>query len=161
MDIPMVSEVFYRKVARTGKILWVSTAFSCAVSVFATAQERFTYVLSMFDPVTYQISETPEKGREDLTLSWGGRVWAFANEGNRDAFRHAPEVYAPLFQGCDALSLAQGYRAEGLAMIYLVYNQKLLLFQSREHRALFLTAPDSLLAKAQSRARDVKCGPYR
>ncbi|KZL23466.1 hypothetical protein PsWM33_03660 [Pseudovibrio sp. WM33] len=161
MDIPMISEVFYRKFAQTGKILWSSIVFLCAISVIAAAQERFTYTLSMCDPVTYQVSETPEKGREDLTLSWGGRVWAFSNEGNRDAFRHAPEVYAPLFQGCDALSLAQGYRAEGLAKIYLVYNQRLLLFQSREHRALFLTAPESLLAKAQSRARDVKCGPYQ
>ena len=161
MDILMISDVFYRKFVRTGRFVWCSLLFLCAASAFAYAQERFTYTLSMCDPVSYQVSETPEKGREDLSLSWGGRVWAFANEGNREAFKHDPEVYAPLFQGCDALSLAQGYRAEGLAKIYLVYNQRLLLFQSREHRALFLTAPDILLAKAQSRARDVKCGPYQ
>ncbi len=161
MDIPMISDVFYRKFARTAKILGCSMLFLSSASVLAAEQERFTYTLSMCDPVSYQVSEIPEKGREDVTLAWGGRIWAFTNEGNREAFRLDPEVYAPLFQGCDALSLAQGYRAEGLAKIYLVYDQRLLLFQSRENRALFLTAPDILLAKAQNRASGAKCGPYQ
>ncbi|WP_208979512.1 hypothetical protein [Pseudovibrio axinellae] len=157
----MISEVFYRKLAVITKVLGAAGVFLMLVVVSVNAQERFTYVLSMFDPVSYQVSQLPEKGREDITLSWGGRIWAFSNEGNRDAFRHSPEVYAPLFQGCDALSLAQGYRAEGLAKIYLIYDQQLMLFQGREHRALFLSAPDTLLVKAKSHAGDVKCGPYQ
>ncbi len=157
----MIFGVFYRKMSAFTKVFHGFALIWLFLSVEAIGQERFTYALSMYDPVSFQVTARPQEGRENLSLLWGGRTWAFANEGNRAAFKHAPEVYAPLFQGCDPLSLAQGYRAEGLAKIYLIYNQRLLLFQSREHRVLFLAAPDTLLAKAQSRARDAKCGPYQ
>ncbi|WP_093189440.1 hypothetical protein [Pseudovibrio sp. Tun.PSC04-5.I4] len=157
----MIFVVFYRKMMIWGCFASCSLVFLLLACGVSSAEDRSQYSLSRCDPVSYQIANAPEKGREDLSLSWGGRIWAFTNEGNREAFKRDPKIYAPLFQGCDALSLAQGYRAEGLAKIYLVYNQRLLVFQSREHRALFLTEPDTILAKAQSRARDVKCGPYQ
>jgi len=157
----MIFGVFYRKMSAITKVFQGFAVVWLVLAGHAIAQERFAYALSMCDPVSYQVTKRPQQGREDVTLMWGGHVWAFANEGNRAAFEHAPEVYAPLFQGCAPLSIAQGYRAEGLAKVYLIYNQRLLLFQSRVNRALFLAAPDALLAKAQSRAREAKCGPYQ
>lgn len=161
MDSAMFFSVFYRKVDFKCLLLVLSALISTTLVVPAAAVQRYSYALEQCDPVSYQVSGRPLMGDEAYNVSWGGRIWAFVNEGNKQAFLRDPEVYAPLFRGCDAMSLAQGYRAQGLVKVYLIYKQRLLLFQSRENRSLFLSAPDAILEKAQGHADAVNCGPYR
>lgn len=100
-----------------------------------------------YDPVAYFADGQPREG-DDYEAEWGKVTWRFANEGNRQAFVEAPEVYAPLFGGHCAVALSRGYAAEGDPNFWLIYRNRLVLFHTDANRRLFVTDPETFLRQA-------------
>ena len=107
--------------------------------------------LGGYDPVAYFLVGRPTLGDPDRQIDWQGVTWLFQDEGTAEAFRAAPEVYAPLFAGRCAFSVSQGRAAEGSPLVHLIWRGHLLLFADTTARAAFLLAPDRLLAEARRR----------
>jgi len=109
-----------------------------------------------FDPVSYFVGEQPVKGLRRFELDWSGATWRFANAGNRAAFLHAPDVYAPMFGGHGALAIARGYATQGRSRIWAVYQDRLFLFFSPTHRAAWATAPDRYVNDGKAKWPQIK-----
>ena len=84
-----------------------------------------------YDPVAYFTEGKPVKGDPAISLQWKGAAWHFASAANRDAFKAAPEKYAPQYGGYCAFGTAQGYAVQTEpdawkiveGKLYLNYNQ--------------------------------------
>jgi len=93
--------------------------------------------LNGFDPVSYFTNEAPMRGSVDFEMFWRGVPWYFANEANLEIFSKSPDVYAPLYGGHGAMSLARGFLSDGNPMIYKVLDKRLYLFYSFSNREAF------------------------
>ncbi len=80
-----------------------------------------------YDPVAYFTEHRPVLGRTDITYAWKGATWRFAGAQNRDAFKAAPEKYAPQCGGYYAYAVAQGATAKGDPKVWSVVDGKLYL----------------------------------
>ncbi len=93
--------------------------------------------LNGFDPVSYFTDEEPMRGSADFEMFWRGVPWYFASEANLEIFSKSPDVYAPLYGGHGAMSLARGFLSDGNPMIYKVLDKRLYLFYSFSNREAF------------------------
>lgn len=148
--------------------LWSVAGLSHALSLFlafAAMAEGLDYAvdpatghaLGGNDPLSYFISGKPRSGNASIEYRWGGAVWVFVNEGNRDAFASDPDVYAPQFSGCDPQALSEGYSTIGNPTIFAIIDSRLYLFHSEVNRFLFLSNPSLLLEEARTKARSFDC----
>ena len=80
-----------------------------------------------YDPVAYFTDSKPVVGSKDITTTWKGVTWRFANEKNRDAFVAKPEAYAPQYGGFCAFAVASGGTAKGDPKVWKVVDGKLYL----------------------------------
>jgi YHS domain-containing protein len=80
-----------------------------------------------YDPVAYFTEHKPVQGKTDITYSWKGVMWRFASAQNRDAFKAAPEKYAPQYGGYCAYAVAKGGTAKGDPMAWHIVDGKLYL----------------------------------
>ena len=80
-----------------------------------------------YDPVAYFTEGRPVEGKRDITWTWKGATWRFANEKNRDAFKAAPETYAPQYGGHCAWAVSSGYTAKGDPKHWKIVNGRLYL----------------------------------
>jgi YHS domain-containing protein len=65
-----------------------------------------------YDPVAYFTDAKPVLGKEDFEFEWMGAKWRFATAEHRDAFKSAPEKYAPKYGGYCAYAVSQGHVAD-------------------------------------------------
>jgi YHS domain-containing protein len=112
-------------------LIAAAIAQSSAVA-WARSPEIYTGILSAtavggYDPVAYFVEGKPVEGRRDITWTWKGVTWRFANEKNRDAFKAKPEAYAPQYGGHCAWAVSQGYTAKGDPKHWKIVNGKLYL----------------------------------
>jgi hypothetical protein len=118
--------------------------------------KRYHFVMDTFtglalggnDPVAFFVDGHPRLGSPDHELDWGGTTWQFLNEGNLDAFKQNPEIYAPRFGGRCAYALSQGLYVEGMPQFFVIHRDRLYLFANAGYRAAFLTNPDALADEA-------------
>lgn len=103
-----------------------------------------------FDPVSYRLGAHPMAGRAEYELIQDRFVWRFASQANLEAFRDAPQVYAPAFGGFDPTGVANGVAVESDPSQFAVVGSRLYLFRSAENRQRFLREA-GLLAQAESR----------
>lgn len=103
-----------------------------------------------FDPVSYRLGARPMAGRAEYELIQDRFVWRFASQANLEAFRDAPQVYAPAFGGFDPTGVANGVAVESDPSQFAVIGSRLYLFRSAENRQRFLREA-GLLARAESR----------
>lgn len=82
------------------------------------------------DPVAYFIDGQVRHGIDTYELRYEGYIWQFANLGNLEAFKAAPEVYMPQYGGHGALAVARGFPATGNPAIWQIWEGKLYLFFS-------------------------------
>ena len=108
-----------------------------------------------FDPVAYFTSESAAVGREELELPYGGAVWRFRNAGNREAFAERPDIYMPQFGGYDPIGLARGTATPGHPHLWVVAENRLFLFHTREARDRFAADPQRAIAAANASWPDV------
>jgi hypothetical protein len=83
-------------------------------------------------------------------LKQAGLVWRFRNEGNRAAFRERPSDYMPRFGGYDPLGVARGVAAVSFPSLFVIHDNKLVLFMSEESRATFLANPNETMSAAEA-----------
>jgi YHS domain-containing protein len=98
----------------------------------ARSPEIYTGILSSaavggYDPVAYFTEGRPVEGKSNIIWTWKGVTWRFANEKNRDAFKAAPETYAPQYGGHCAWAVSSGYTAKGDPKHWKIVNGKLYL----------------------------------
>ena len=99
--------------------------------------------LNGFDPVSYFLEGGPAAGSARFELSWGGRVWRFANGANREAFRDDPAAYAPRLGGYDGAGILEGRLVDADPLVFAVIGERLYLFRDAARRARFLADPGS------------------
>jgi YHS domain-containing protein len=104
--------------------------------------------ISGYDPVSYFTEAEPVLGTSLYEYTWNGVPWYFATEANRDIFILAPEVYAPLFGGHCAMSMARGFRSDGNPTIYRIIDDRLVLFYSVGNREAFDLAQATTFPRA-------------
>jgi len=84
-----------------------------------------------YDPVAYITQNKPVKGKANLSYEWQGATWHFSTKANLEAFKAAPEKYAPQYGGYCAYGVAQGYTPETDPNAYKVVDGKLYLNLSK------------------------------
>lgn len=104
--------------------------------------------ISGYDPVSYFTEPAPLLGTPLYEYHWKGVPWYFASEANRDIFMRAPEVYAPLFGGHCAMSMARGFLSDGNPTIYRIVEDRLVLFYSVGNREAFDLARPAMFQRA-------------
>lgn len=131
---------------------------SLALSMPAGAQTRSVVTsfltgvaIAGYDPVSYFTELEPLMGSPLHEYEWQGVPWYFASAANRDVFIAAPEVYAPMFGGHCAMSMARGHLSDGNPLIYRVIDDKLLLFFSIGNREAFDISQAESLPRAIGR----------
>ncbi len=134
-------------------LLWLVLGVLAAMPAHAQSKGTVTSFLtgvaiSGYDPVSYFTEPEPLLGSPLYEYEWNGVPWYFATEANRDIFMRAPEVYAPLFGGHCAMSLARGFLSDGNPTIYRIVEDRLVLFYSVGNREAFELARSATFARA-------------
>jgi len=142
--------------------LALAVALPVAIASLAAASterividQRTGLAIYGFDPVAYFTSESAAVGREELELPYGGAVWRFRNAGNREAFAERPDIYMPQFGGYDPIGLARGTATPGHPHLWVVAENRLFLFHTREARDRFAADPQRAIAAANASWPDV------
>ena len=115
---------------------------------------RTGLAINGFDPISYRLGGKPGAGRPEHELIHDGSVWRFASRANLEAFRDAPEIYAPAFAGFDPIGVANGVAVDSDPSLFAIVGSRLFLFRSVENRRRFLQDAGSL-ALAEHRWRSV------
>jgi YHS domain-containing protein len=120
------------KCARVLALALTVLAFWPQSAAEARSPEIYTGILTStavggYDPVAYFTEGRPVEGKRDITWTWKGVTWRFANEKNRESFKAAPEAYAPQYGGHCAWAVSSGYTAKGDPKHWKIVNGKLYL----------------------------------
>jgi len=154
-----------RNLAKYGLVvgLWAGQATAMALAADnagdGASQSHFTserylsdpmtgLALGGYDPVAYFTDDAALLGKPEYELYMLGTVWRFANEGNMQAFREAPDVYAPRYGGYGALLVSRGYAGVASPRIWAVHDNRLYLFASPVHRTIWLRYAELLTREA-------------
>ena len=90
--------------------------------------------LAGYDPVAYFDVGRPMSGESQFSYKWGGAIWQFAYERNRDLFVQSPESYAPQFGGFCSFAAGKGVTADISPDAWHIDNGKLYLFADQSVR---------------------------
>lgn len=86
-------------------------------------------VLDGYDVVAYFSEDRAVRGRAEHALEHAGGTFYFSSAANLDAFRKAPESYAPKFGGFCAFGVAANKaKVPSDPRTFKIYNGELLLF---------------------------------
>lgn len=142
--------------ARLG-VLSGFVAASCLISPGRAATTEFIVTDPLtgiaifgFDPVAFFVDHRARKGSPFFEFKHAGVVWRFHNEGDRAAFAAHPAIYMPRFGGYDPMAAARRVPAPGLPALFVLHENRLFLFSSKENRKAFLAAPGEAIAAAES-----------
>jgi hypothetical protein len=87
-----------------------------------------------YDPVAYFAEGRAVGGSPAFELQHEGLVWRFASGANMAAFAAEPKAYMPAFGGHDATAIARGRVVDSEPRWFLIDDQRLYLFRTREGR---------------------------
>jgi YHS domain-containing protein len=104
-------------------LLLTAPAFAQKSAVFITKAGA----IGGYDPVAYFTESKPVKGTAALKYNWQGADWHFASQQNLNAFKAAPQKYAPQYGGYCAYGTSQGYKAPTEPDAWTVVGDKLYL----------------------------------
>jgi YHS domain-containing protein len=103
------------------------------------------------DPVAYFTEGRAVKGRDAFTHEWMGAKWKFASQAHLDAFKAAPEKYAPQYGGYCAYGVAQGYLVKIEPEQFRIVDGKLYLNYDAEVQRKWLADPAGYIRAADMR----------
>ncbi len=114
--------------------------FAGLLSTAAFAGPQFVdktgFAVSGYDVVSYfALPQTavgtpqasPLPGKSEITATYNGATFAFANEANRDTFLADPAKYAPQYDGHCAYGVAKGGKVPGNPTLWRIVDGKLYL----------------------------------
>ncbi|MBL4784141.1 MAG: hypothetical protein JKY49_01810 [Cohaesibacteraceae bacterium] len=101
-----------------------------------------------FDPVAYFIEQKAIEGTNKLEFVWQNTVWRFEKEGNLEAFKQHPYIYAPIYGGYDAMGVSRGFLSVGNPAIWIIRENRLYFFKSVANRIAWLNDPDRHILRA-------------
>ncbi len=116
-------------------VIILSVMFLAITSAFAQKSEIFISsdaAIKGYDPVAYFTQGKPVKGSKEYSAMWKGATWYFSSKENQDAFKAAPEKYAPQYGGYCAYGLSQGHKASIDPNAWTVLDGKLYLNYSKD-----------------------------
>lgn len=99
-----------------------------------------------YDPVAYFTEGQPVRGSELLPVEWNGAIWQFSKGSHRRAFLADPAKYAPQYGGHCALCISVGNTTPFDPEAFVIRDDRLYLFQSKEVRDLWLESPEARIA---------------
>jgi len=108
----------------------------------------FGVAIKGYDPVAYFTDAKPVKGESDYSFEWNGARWQFASAAHRDAFKAAPEKFAPQHGGYCAWAVSQGHTASIDPAAWKIVNAKLYLNYSADVQKKWATDIPGNIAKA-------------
>ncbi|TAE33753.1 MAG: YHS domain-containing protein [Candidatus Kapaibacterium sp.] len=106
-----------------------------ASSLFAQSPynvDKSSIAIKGYDVVAYFSDGKPAQGKAEFTHEWRGAKWLFASPEHRDAFKAAPEKYAPEYGGYCAWGMTKGYKAAVEPSAWKIVNNKLYLNYNAE-----------------------------
>ncbi len=80
-----------------------------------------------YDAVAYQKANAAVPGSKQFSYAWKGATWQFSSAENLEAFKAAPDTYAPKYGGYCAYGVSQGYAVHGDPQAWTVVDGKLYL----------------------------------
>jgi YHS domain-containing protein len=86
------------------------------------------YAIQGYDPVSYYISDEPEKGKNEFTSRYKGVYYRFASKENQEEFKKNPSKYEPEYGGWCAYAMADGKKVKVDPETYKIIAGKLYLF---------------------------------
>ncbi|KPF62565.1 hypothetical protein IP69_20425 [Bosea sp. AAP35] len=109
-----------------------------SVNMFSQRDTRSGLALHGYDPVAYRLQRRAVAGDPAYEIVHEGAVWRFTSAANLEAFRDAPEIYAPAFEGFDASGVALGRAVETDPRQFAIIGTRLFLFRTPENRLNFV-----------------------
>lgn len=105
------------------------------------------FAMRGFDPVAYFALGIAKAGSAEYEYGWAGAIWRFSSAANRAAFMAEPQVYAPVFDGYDAVAIAEGRIVESDPLTFAILDNRLFFFRTAATRDAFL-ADDTLMKRS-------------
>jgi YHS domain-containing protein len=121
---------------------------SWATALAGDFYEKDGVAIKGYDPVAYFTDNKPVKGLPAYKVEYGGSVFHFVSQANRDAFAANPAKYAPQYNGFCAFGTAGGYKAAIDPAALTIVNNKLYLNYNQEVRKKWSTDIPGFVAKA-------------
>ena len=127
--------------ATTGQLYWCDT--------------RTGYAIGGYDPVAYFVDRKARQGVTDFEYQWKAVTWKFVSAANRAVFVRDPGVYAPQYGGYGAEGIAQGILAAGSPLNWLLFENRLFLFNTAVQRAKWVEGTKFRRGKANANWPDL------
>ncbi|MEO1021784.1 MAG: YHS domain-containing (seleno)protein [Bacteroidota bacterium] len=115
--------------------LLLLTAFATGAMAQTTVEtkhfnlEKGITALEGYDPVSYHQGKEPVKGSKNLTTTFNGVTYQFANQANLDTFNANPEQYEPAYGGWCAFAMGSyGKKTKVNPKTFKIVDGKLNLF---------------------------------
>lgn len=94
--------------------------------------------ISGYCPVSYQARGRALEGKPSIQFVYGGRVYQFVTEGDKEKFIVDPEKYMPAYQAYCAEGVSKGRRYQSDARQYVFRNGRTFLFYDAKAKLTFL-----------------------
>lgn len=119
--------------------LAISSAFAYDIaSTAAINVDKDGTGLRGYDPVSYFVSGTPQKGAKQFSAAHKGITYHFATEANRAKFVANPDAFAPQFGGFCQTGVALVKKLDGDPNAWRVADGKLFVYVNEGAKAKFL-----------------------
>ena len=140
-------------------MIMLGTFLVLSVAVMAQKYEVFIKgdaAIRGYDPVAYFKAGKPVMGSKQFSYQWKGANWYFANQEDLDAFKAAPEKYAPQYGGYCAYGLSQGHKATTEPDAWTIVNGKLYLNYDKDVQSTWKKGRDMYIVTADKNWPDLK-----
>jgi hypothetical protein len=128
----------------------VLIAFSLNVShAQSEYYSRDGVAIKGYDPVAYFIENAAIAGKKDFSYTWQGTEWRFKDQANLDAFKAAPEKYAPQFGGYCAYGASENHKSPTEPSAFTVIDGKLYLNYNMKVKELWIQDTKGHIKKAE------------
>lgn len=81
-----------------------------------------------YDLVSYFTQNKPQKGKQELDVSWNGDRYLFVSKENRKAFKKNPDQYLPAYGGWCAYAMVKGKEIDINPKAFYIQEGQLHLF---------------------------------
>ncbi|WP_299456629.1 YHS domain-containing (seleno)protein [uncultured Microscilla sp.] len=114
-------------------LCWTSNAYSQSTKTKHFNTKRGNIAIKGYDPVSYFTEGKAVKGNAQITHNYGGIVYRFKNNQNRNIFRQNPAKYEPMYGGwcAYAFGLAKPSKVDINPRTFKIIGGRLYLFYNK------------------------------